>query len=456
MQLVTGDEFTMCKAPNTLSDGTVVACRNCELCRYNRVKDWAGRNIAQAKVSAASFACTLTYGPELDEDRMPIAGRSDHIRAAVLTYSDVQKFIKYLRWLGYAVDYFVTGELGGLKSRTHWHVILHFRDRVPTHELGINFSDRHRNEYGKLYDHEVCAAWPHGFMFWKKAVFEDIFYNCKYILKDEDDEAAQRKPQMSKKPPLGAEYFIRWADLHVDQHLAPQTLDYRFPEVKKKDGSPLLFRLKGRTAEIFLDRFIARWPEVHGDRPRPKSELVDLYEEYGKIVTDEARMLIRQEFPGGESRDRIPTGQEIKAMADESRDELEQWKRDMRIIEMDHWRYQWVKEGENGEEERQRQALVEFDEFCERADHADAFEQYVQYKSKLGWTFIVGKGWCRSSDQPDIGGHKSFRQWVLEFRARNVAGVGAEQRQRPLGKVGRWNAHYGEKGGPGTGGDAAE
>lgn len=439
----------MCHDPNTLSDGTVVACRKCELCRYNRVKDWAGRNIAQAKVSSASFACTLTYGPELDENRMPIPGRSDHIRSAVLTYSDVQNFLKYLRWLGYPCDYFITGELGGLKSRTHWHIILHFRGRVPKHELGVNFSDRHVNEFGRLYKHEVCKAWPHGFMFWKKAAFEDVFYNCKYILKDEGDEAAQRKPGMSKKPPLGAEYFIRWADTHVEQQLAPQALTYRHKEVKKKDGTPIDFMLKGRTAEIFLERFIARWKEVHGDLPRPKSDLVDLFEQYGKIVTDEARMLLREEFPKGESRAAIPSGKQIKAMAEEARAELDEIWRQRAVDEREAWRFRWLTGASDGAERQRRQELVEFEQWDEREQHEQVFARFVQYKEQHGWTFVSGKGWVCERPQPGGRGDEKFHQWLYAERQKLGAGEhiqpGGEQGVWDgLGPVGKYNRAYGQ------------
>jgi hypothetical protein len=407
----------MCHDPNTLPDGAVVACRKCELCRYNRVKDWAGRNIAQSKISAASFACTLTYGPELDDNRMPIAGRSDHMRMTVLTYSDVQKFLKYLRILGYPCRYFITGEFGAEKERAHWHIILHFLDRVPTHEVGLNFSDRHVNEKGQLFDHEVCKAWPHGFMFWKKATFQDVFYNCKYILKAEDDEESQRKPGMSKKPPIGAEYFMRWADQHVQEHLAPQSLEYKFPEIKKKDGSPLIFRLKGRTAEMFLERFIAQWKAVHGDLPRPRSEVVDLFEKYGKIVTEEARMLLRQEFPQGESRRDIPTGKQIKAMALEAKAELEDIKLDMRQIEIDAWRVRWVGEGKNEQERQKRANIVELERWWEDDASEVLVKQYLEWKAKHGWQFVSGKGWLHSGARPGSAhhdspaGHQTFKQW---------------------------------------------
>lgn len=439
----------MCHDPHTLADGTVVACRNCELCRYNRVKDWAGRNIAQSKVSAASFAVTLTYGPQLDENRMPIKGRSDHIRAAVLTYSDVQKFLKYLRWLGYPCDYFITGELGGLKSRTHWHVIMHFRDRVPTHELGVNFSDRHVNERGQLFSHEVCKAWPHGFMFWKKAAFEDVFYNCKYILKDEGDEAAQRKPGMSKKPPIGAEYFLQWADKHVEHHLAPQKLEYWFPEIRKKDGTSLIFKLSGRTAEMFLQRFIDRWKEVHGDKPRPRSDLVDLFEKYGKVVTDEARMLLRQEFPRGESRQPMPNKAQWDAAKDLHAEKMHQRAQDR----LEAWQNRWVREAD-GEERQRRQQVVEFEQFIERQEYESDYWEWYAQQCALGFEFVVGKGWVRGSAKPDTPLPIPARFQRERFAKRASSRAGAPGRagdcvSEPSGPVGKWNRHYGTR--PGNG-----
>lgn len=441
----------MCHDPHTLADGTVVACRKCELCRYNRVKDWAGRNIAQAKVSAASFSCNLTYGPELDEYPVghagkygkPIPGRKDHVRTAVLTYSDVQNFLKRLRGLGYKVVYFVTGEFGSQRGRAHWHIILHFLDKVPEHVVGRNFSDRHVNEHGEIFDLELCDAWPHGFMHWVPAKFEDVFYDCKYILKDEGDEAAQRKPGMSKKPPIGAEYFRQWADWHVDCHLSPQTLFYTFDEIKKKDGRFLQFRLSGRTAEMFLERFIERWKQVHGDKPRPNSELVDLFEKYGKIVTDEARMLVREEFPDGESRDRIPSGKELKAMAEVAREEIAVWHEQRAMQALDDNLDQWVKDGENGEERQRRETVVEFEQWARLEEQ---FE-YAEYKRQNGFEFIKG-AYVRVRGQSGIGGDESFAEWKRKRQEQRDAAKSGEWvrgLREPTGKVGRWNSIYADE-----------
>lgn len=431
----------MCKDPGMLLDGTVVACRKCELCLYNRVKDWAGRNIAQSKVSIASFACDLTYGPELDsypeghagQYGMPIPGRSDHIRAAVLTYEDVQKFLKRLRELGFRFQYFVTGEYGSLNGRAHWHIIFHFTDLVPQHVIGRNFSDRHVNEYGQVFQFEICQAWPHGFMFWKKASFQDVFYNCKYILKDEDDEEAQRKPGLSKKPPIGTEYFYQQAELHVREQVAPQTREYRFPEIKKDDGSPMIFMLKGRTLELYLQRFIDRWKQVHGDQPRPKSDLVDLYEKYGKVVTDEDRYLLRLEFPKGESRQKIPTGKKIKEMAEEARAELA-------AVREQLWEAQWIGSARDGEERQRRQEHVEFNEHVREQDRHD----FIWYKEQYGFQYVAGK-WVRDSARSGEGGYETFDEWRKLYGSLTEPDYGRVELSEPAGPVGKWNRHYGQR-----------
>ncbi|HTN61996.1 MAG TPA: hypothetical protein VL147_10615 [Devosia sp.] len=367
---------------------------------------------------------------------------------AVLTYPDVQNFIKYLRSLGYKFQYFVTGELGGRYSRTHWHIILHFQGRVPSHELNRRFSDRHVNDEGLLFKHDVCQAWPHGFMMWKKAEFQDVMYNCKYILKDADDEASQRKPGMSKKPPIGAEYFVQVADRHVEQHLAPQDLLYRHKGVNKKEGGPIEFKLSGRTAEMYLERFISRWKEVHGDKPRPKSDLVDLFEQYGKIVTDEKRMLLREEFPKGESRIPFPSAVAIKASAEEARAESAQWRQEMAEYERDKWSAAWVREGDNEQERQKRQQVVEFEQVEQQQQHEYEVEQYIAYRAQHGWDFVVGKGWVLNRPGPGNGGVEKFSVWVQKSKRLQPSGerqpVGLEDEQ---GRVGTWNAHYGKAAG---------
>nr|WP_316650683.1 hypothetical protein [uncultured Gellertiella sp.] len=254
-----------------IADVGFVACRECWQCRETKIDDWVGRNIAESKFAKAAHVVTLTYG---QDDK---TGDRDHIRSAVLTYSDVQKYLKYLRSDGYPVRYFVVGEYGSKKGRAHWHIILYWQGPVPEHKIRENFLQKH---------------WPHGWSYWDKCTSEAVRYACKYILKDPADHEKQGwGPMPSKKPPLGDAYFRDLAQRYVDQGLAPQHLRYSFPEVRRipngyrgrtakqfRDAMrPVRFMMHGKTAENFISYFIYLWRERFGDEP-PKSELIWAYE----------------------------------------------------------------------------------------------------------------------------------------------------------------------------------
>lgn len=267
----------MCINPQYLADGTAIGCRKCWQCKAHKIVDWSGRCIAESLVSTKSSAVTLTYGRELNDAGEQV-GSSDHERIAVLTYSDVQKYFKRLRKSGFRFSYLVTGEYGSLKGRAHWHVIFYWRGKVPFHRLYDEFfMEKH---------------WPHGFSFWKPVNPTTVAYNCKYVQKDLDDAEAQGRLSMSKKPPLGYEYFAQRAQRYVDQRLAPQDLRYSFPGVKDKEGELIKFYLHNRSAELFLQEYLIRWRGLprpfgsHGPcrftgRPwaYPSSQLVEEYED---------------------------------------------------------------------------------------------------------------------------------------------------------------------------------
>lgn len=267
----------MCKSPMTLTDGTVVSCRKCSQCRARRIGDWVGRNIAESKTAACSHVVTLTYGRGERND-------VHHARSVILTYSDVQKWLKRLRVEGYPVRYFVTGERGSLNGRCHWHVVLHWLDEAPEVRLEDKFFEG--------------AFWEHGFSYWREGVTAAaIGYACKYVLKGvKDDPLGQRSiPQVSKKPPLGYAYFCEMAERYVQQGLAPQDLFYSFPEVRrrKRDGSEEIvpFMLTGRSAELFLEHFVSVWSATYRGRDLPESELVNDWIEWGATRTPESAAL---------------------------------------------------------------------------------------------------------------------------------------------------------------------
>lgn len=257
----------MCQSPTMLDDGNLVACRYCWQCKARKVDDWIGRNIAESKTSTGSHVVTLTYG----EDRS--VGGIDHIRAAVLTYSDVQNFMKKLRNHGHPARYFVTGEYGSKKGRAHWHIVIYWLGEVPKIKaLRKNI----------LFEH-----WEHGLTFWDKMSPEAIRYACKYITKDTSDDARQGYgPMMSKKPPLGERYFTQLAQRYVDAGLAPRDFFYSFPDVRRvppgtrahnrsdamRQAKPIRFLMQGKTAETFGRTFIDLWEKAYPGKVHPYSE----------------------------------------------------------------------------------------------------------------------------------------------------------------------------------------
>lgn len=278
----------MCLNPNLVSDVGFVACRECWQCRERKIDDWVGRNIAESKTAKAAHVVTLTYG----EDRS--TGDIDHLRASVLTYSDVQKYLKLLRVNGYPVRYFAVGEYGSKKGRAHWHIVLYWQGKIPDHKLRENFNERH---------------WPHGWSYWDKATPEAVRYACKYILKDTGDDARQGYgPMPSKVPPLGDAYFRQLAAKYVQAGLAPQDLYYSFPDVRRvphgtraktakgfRDAAkPVQFLLSGKSAENYVRYYMEEWRRQHGTEP-PASPLVYGWYDDGRDMTSHDKKTWAQE-----------------------------------------------------------------------------------------------------------------------------------------------------------------
>lgn len=253
----------MCINPRLLANGSLVPCRNCWRCRQNKINDWVGRCIAESRTSVGWSAITLTYGPDSE-------GEKNHIRAAVLTYSDVQKYFKLLRRHGYPLRYLVAGEFGAKKGRAHWHMIVFWTKRVPKHiedgketdmPLRCRFIERH---------------WPHGFSQWDTGNEKAIRYVCKYVSKDLLDAERQQQVNLSKIPPLGARYFVGLAGRYVQQGISPRKPSYHFADVIGKDGKPVQFRLSGVSLDCFLQSFLDQWEKERGGYP-PPSELISDY-----------------------------------------------------------------------------------------------------------------------------------------------------------------------------------
>lgn len=407
----------MCIAPRRLRDGVLTACHECWQCREHAVLDWVGRNIAESKTAKGSNAVTLTYGRNAAND-------ADHERAVILTYSDVQKYLKRLRFDGFPVRYFVTGENGSRKGRAHWHIILYWQERVPEHVLDRNF----------MQDH-----WPHGWSFWTPVRPHSAKYNCKYILKDAGDAQAQSHLAMSKKPPLGFQFFQQRALQYVQQGLAPQDLFYTHPEAKQRNREGghdfMKFMLGGRSAELFLSGYIDLWEKERGDKTRPKSELVDRFERFGRVVSDTLYESLILEDLQYREKDAKREASQVKA--------VRPWDEDL-------WWFNWINQAEN-EQERQRREI----ERAVRQQHE--FEQWRQQdgradlKRDAAGNFVPGArphsggepaGGSLGGPQSELGRDTALDQFTRRQQSRPVGGHVPDD---ALGPIGRYNRDYAPK-----------
>ena len=249
----------MCIAPIKLDDGTEVGCRECWQCRKRRVNDYVGRCIAESKFSKKTYAVTLTY----DGDQ--------GVNAVTLIYKDVQDFLKRLR-KKHKCRYIVTGEYGSAKGRSHWHIILFFKDSWP--EVTSN----------KRVDWKY---WKHGFSYFQEPDWKGFEYCLKYVLKDQTSRQSDSHLAMSKKPPIGHEFFQQLAKQYVEQALAPQTYFYKFGDVRDYKNRKKGFMMQGKTRENFMETFVNEWEDKYSHEPL--SELVtDYYDDITEIeYTDE-------------------------------------------------------------------------------------------------------------------------------------------------------------------------
>lgn len=233
----------MCIAPNQLDDGILVGCRLCWQCKERIIADWAGRCIAESKTSNHTYYITLTYGR--DE-----YGDSGHVRAACLTYSDVQKYFKKIRKSVGKFKYFVVGEYGDENGRAHWHLLMFTQNPLPNEiKYEQNFMEKH---------------WKHGWSYFRHFHPQCAYYCCKYIYKDFKDDLKTALHEMSRKPPLGHEWFQDLAERYVEAGLSPQDLSYKFPDVTRKNGMPFKYFMTRKTAENFLQHFVEKWEERYG------------------------------------------------------------------------------------------------------------------------------------------------------------------------------------------------
>lgn len=260
----------MCTSPGKLANGQTFACRKCTQCRDHYVNDWVGRCIAESKTCRHWHVVTLTYGNEMwiDHRDIPIDQR---LQAARLTYSDVQHYLMRLRKSKHDFKFFCVGEYGDKKGRAHWHLIFFWKDTFPDFPLLENCHEKH---------------WPHGFSYWRdggiggSGVADAVRYVCKYLAKGftPGELRKQGKLGMSKKPPIGHDYFDWLADRYVSDRLPlPNPFFYQFADCRRKDGKLHRFHLTRASLDLFVKNYVEAWQDLRGDEEMPASELVQWY-----------------------------------------------------------------------------------------------------------------------------------------------------------------------------------
>jgi len=253
----------MCVTPNNI-DGQLVACHGCWQCSANRIHDYSGRALAEAIHSDLTLIVTLTYGG------------GDTPESTVLNYKHVQNFIKNFRNKGYKVRYAVSGELGSFYGRCHWHIACFFSGKMPK---------------GLVYNKECYTwdYWEHGYSFIEKPTYHGFNYMFKYMLKQQKHDEKKLKAQeikqnhfaISKKPPLGDEYFKKLAIKHVEQGISPQTFIYSFNDEFDKHGKRREFYIQGKTRKNYIKYYLHEWLDRHAFsyKKMPYSQIVEDYED---------------------------------------------------------------------------------------------------------------------------------------------------------------------------------
>jgi hypothetical protein len=271
-------------------NGALVPCTKCYQCKEDRKNNLIGQCIAEQHVSDVTLAVTLTYAnpDKLFErdygeypEKLPVELLEKmygyaNANCAALNYEDVQNFLKRLRYYTTArVRYIISGEMGELKGRAHYHAVLFFKDK---HQCKMNDSctcskcvlEAWKIEYEKRI---WFKPWIHGKVFFQQSDYKGFQYLLKYALKDES--FGSRSAMMSKgvykngkiiEGPLGHDYFQDMAEKMAKDGIPIQKFLYEFNGVYKRNGMRRKFAMTGATKRNFAQAHADIWNKKYGDK----------------------------------------------------------------------------------------------------------------------------------------------------------------------------------------------
>lgn len=192
-----------------------VSCGQCWRCRSNRVNDYVGRSLCEASTSDWVCVLTLTYRDSAERDH--------DLAHKYLQKLHFQKFIRALRDSNHKIRYLAVGEYGDLHGRAHFHTILFGR--------GKRLEIPHKTN-------AFITQWPHGHVSADWDMDEKaIRYTCKYL---QAPEKNRHWFTLSKKPPLGHDWFMQKARAAGSLGVLPRSFLYMPPGGDK--GRPYMVR----------------------------------------------------------------------------------------------------------------------------------------------------------------------------------------------------------------------
>lgn len=263
-----------------------VPCHVCWQCRADKVRNWTGKCLAEAQTSSSVDFVTLTYADVNSRAAKWVAEPVTADRYKTLHYEDVQKYIKRIRKAGYKVRYVVAGEYGEKKGRAHWHVLLFWQGERP----------KRRIEHGNEWQDEF---WHHGHVNYQRFDENAARYVCKYLLKWNNHKEPTRatKFRYSARPGIGFKWICdNWAQMHIDQQLAPRSPRYHFADIKRA-GVPVYFKMSPHCQIKFVLEFEKRWKEQRGGHPPPSEwceKVLDRIAKPGVSDALERRQFVRK------------------------------------------------------------------------------------------------------------------------------------------------------------------
>jgi hypothetical protein len=217
----------MCNNPIDTKNGPL-ACGRCNDCIAAKINTWSGRAVAEKTTSAFTYALTLTYANNTQEQRDG---------ATVFRYKDVKNLMKIIRfngdkrWPEFKLSYIVCGEFGAKKGRVHWHALFFASHDILSIGNFLSFVTKQEitERQKKITIDPVKAPirinwghWPWGFVMFQEPDAGGVNYVLKYAFKDQFNIVKSKGTareltaenysagffRMSKKPPIGE----RWVN----------------------------------------------------------------------------------------------------------------------------------------------------------------------------------------------------------------------------------------------------